>query len=62
MRFFIGNCEFRIEFSFILVLCFATMLGANELLYLLLLSGLHELGHLIVLAVCGGRADTLTFS
>lgn len=38
------------------------MLGANELLYLLLFSGLHELGHLIVLAVCGGRADTLTFS
>ncbi|MDE5984223.1 MAG: hypothetical protein K2H13_03085 [Eubacterium sp.] len=62
MRFFIGNCELRIEFSFILVLCFATMLGANELLYLLLFSGLHELGHLIVLAICGGRADILTFS
>lgn len=38
------------------------MLGANELLYLLLFSGLHELGHLIVLAICGGRADILTFS
>lgn len=38
------------------------MLGANELLYLLLFSALHELGHLIVLAICGGKADSLTFS
>lgn len=43
-------------------MCFATMLGVQELLYLLLFSSLHELGHLIVLAICRGRADSLTFS
>lgn len=62
MRFSIGNCELKVEFSFILVLCFAILLGADELLYLFFFSALHELGHLGVLYACGGSADSLTFS
>lgn len=57
-----GTCDIRIEFSFILVLSFAVLSGADGLLYLLLFSGVHELGHFIALYACGGKADSLTFS
>ena len=62
MKFTVSSCVVRIEFSFILVMCFAVLFGADELMYLLLFSALHELGHLAVLYTCKGRADSLTFS
>lgn len=62
MSFSINNCKITIEFSFILVLAFAVFLGVDNLLYLLLFSGIHELSHFIVLLICKGRPDSLTFA
>ena len=62
MSFSVNNCRVKIDFSFILVLSFAALLSAENLLYLLLFSALHELSHLLVLLICRGQADSLTFS
>lgn len=62
MEFFIKNCKVKIEFSFVLVLSFATLLDVNSLMRLLLFSGIHELAHLLMLVLCGGKPDSLTFS
>lgn len=44
------------------MLSFGIILGAEDIADLLLFSSLHELGHLIALILCGGRADSLTLS
>lgn len=62
MSFLLFGCRVKIEFSFILMLCFAIVLGADSIAYLLLFSAFHELGHLAVLLAFGGKAESLTFS
>lgn len=62
MTFTVKGCIVKIDFYFILVLAFAAASGTNELIYLLIFSSLHELGHLVMLAVCKGKAEQLTFS
>ncbi len=62
MGFVIKNCRVKIEFSFILVLCFAALLNASDLLLLFVFSGVHELAHFAVLLAVGGSPDSLTFS
>ena len=62
MTFTVKGCIVKIDFYFILVLAFAAASGTNELIYLLTFSSLHELGHLVMLAVCNGKAEQLTFS
>ena len=57
-----NGTEVRIEFYFILVLAVAAMMQSKDFLYILLFSALHELGHLILLYICGGKAQKLTFS
>lgn len=44
------------------MLSFGIILGAEDIASLLLFSSLHELGHFAALMICGGRADSLTFS
>lgn len=62
MSFLIKGCTIKIDFYFIFVLAFAALSGAEDLLYLLLYCALHELGHLTMLLICGGRPKGLTFS
>ncbi len=44
------------------MLSFAVILGANDLSDLLLYSSLHELSHIIVLIMFGGRPDSIRLS
>jgi len=44
------------------MLSFAAFFGAKDLLYVLLFSALHELGHLLMLVLFKGSADSLKFS
>ncbi len=62
MLFKIGGCTFKIDFLFILVLSFAALTGTDDLIYLLLFSSLHELGHLLALIICNGKPEKITFS
>ena len=44
------------------MLSFAVLLGAESIVDLLIYSALHELGHLSMLLICGGRPDSLRLS
>ena len=52
----------KIEYGFLLIIGFALLLKAENLLYVLLFSTLHEAGHIAVLYLLGGRADLITLS
>lgn len=54
--------EFVLEYSFLLILCFAIVFNADDLERLLLFSALHETGHIIALLLFGGKIDKLTLS
>lgn len=62
MSFTVKGCIIKIDFLFILMLAFSALFSAKELLSILLFSSLHEVGHLFVLLLCGGRAEMLCFS
>lgn len=62
MEFYIRKCRVKIEYTFILVLSFSVLLGANNILEVLLYSALHETAHFIVLVMFGGKAESLVFS
>lgn len=57
-----SGTKIKVEYSFILMLSFAVLFGAEDLVYLLFFSMCHEIGHLSVLLMCRGRADSLVFS
>lgn len=62
MEISISGTAIKIEFSFVLMLSFAVLLQADDIVRLLVFSALHEFGHLIVLLLFGGRPDCLTLS
>lgn len=62
MSFNINDCKITVDFSFILVLSFSALFSAREVIMLMLFSSLHELGHLAVLLISGGKMRSLTFS
>ena len=62
MVFKIFHCKFKIEFSFILLVAFALLGNADNLLLLLLFASLHECGHLLLLLLFKGKPDSLTLS
>lgn len=62
VSFYIKRCRVTVDFSFILILSFALLLEVDNIIYLILFSILHELGHLLSLKICGGNADSLTLS
>lgn len=62
MEFYLFDIKIRIEYSFVLMISFAVLFSAENLVNLLLFSMCHEAGHLIALILCGARADSLTFS
>lgn len=51
MQFYIKNCRICVDYLFILVLSLAALFNANQILYVLLFSSLHEMGHLLFLII-----------
>ena len=62
MRIYINKVCLKIEYSFILMIAFALIAKAENLLFLLIFSMLHEAGHIIVLFFLKGRPEELTFA
>ena len=62
MEISIKSFKLKIEFSFILILSAALMLGAYNALWFLLFSALHELGHIASLYLLGAKIERLTLS
>lgn len=62
MELSVGSIKIKIDFSFILVLCFAVFSGYNKAILILIFSVLHELGHLFVLLLFGVRPYLIRFS
>ncbi len=54
MRFKIKKCDICIDYAFILVLSLAAVFNSRQVIYLLLFSALHEMGHLTALLICRG--------
>lgn len=62
MEFKLFNTNFKIEFSFFIVLSIALLFDNKSILFLLLFSTLHELAHIIALLIVGGNVDRLCIS
>lgn len=62
MKFKVKDCDIIIDYTFILVLSFAALFSASQVLYMLVYCAFHELSHLTALVIVGGKADVLKFS
>lgn len=62
LRFNVCKTEIVIEYSFILIISFALLTGSYSIIYVLLFSCLHELGHLTVLFIYKCIPERITFS
>lgn len=62
MCFKVFNIKIQIEFGFVIVLAFALISNNDDVLYVLLFSSLHEIGHLVTLYLFGGKAEKLNVS
>lgn len=62
MTFKVKGCLVKIDFYFVFVLALIAFSGSDELIYLLVFSALHELGHFSALLLCHGKAERLIFS
>ena len=58
----VGFLTVKVEFSFFLMISFALLFGADKLLYVLLFSSLHELGHIIAFRIFSKESCVLTVS
>ncbi len=62
MRIKLFGFYLTVDYSFFLMLSFAVLLGAENIIDLLIYSALHESGHFFVLLICGGKPDSLKLS
>lgn len=62
LRFKLGKCEFVIEYTFVLLLSFLTLLGYDKTLFVLVFSALHEAAHIFALLIFGQIPRVITFS
>lgn len=60
MKFHINNVSIQIEFSFFLLIAFSIIINNENIFYVLLFSALHELGHITMLYMLGGKAESIT--
>ncbi|MBR3149929.1 MAG: hypothetical protein IKF64_07145 [Eubacterium sp.] len=60
MKFELLSVKFRIDFSLFLIIAVALILKYENIIYLILFSSLHELGHITMLYLLGGKADEIT--
>lgn len=62
MKFQLFDIEFKIEYSLFIILLIALFAKNDDLLYLILFSSLHEVGHVLSLYLLGGKAEKITFA
>lgn len=62
MNITLRGCKINLDFSFVLMLCFACIAGAGDMIYLILFSSLHEVGHLIALLLHNGKPCLIKLS
>ena len=62
MRFKLFNVDFEISYLFFAILSVALFCDNISFLIVILFSSLHELGHIVLLYLLGGRADKITVS
>ncbi len=60
MRFSLFGTEIKVEYTFFLMLAFSVLVSNYSLIYVLVFSALHELGHIAALTVLGERAELIT--
>lgn len=56
------NFTIKIEYGIFIIVSVCFLIGRIDVLYVLLFSALHELGHIITLYIFGGRVDVITIS
>lgn len=62
MKLYINGVEIKLEFSFILMISASLIFGNYTIIFVLLFSALHEMGHIILLYILGGKADSVTIA
>lgn len=62
MRLSVFGIDIRVDYTFFLVILLYIVLRNDNLLYVLLLSSAHELGHIVALYSFGGRAEEIRVS
>ncbi len=62
MAFSLFNTKIKIEYAFLLVLLLSAVLGNANLIWLVVFSSLHEIGHIAALLLFGGKVDEITIS
>lgn len=62
MKFKLFDIEFKIEYSLFIILLIALFAKNDSVLFLLLFSSLHEIGHILSLFLLGGKAKKITFA
>lgn len=62
MKFYVNGVMIKIEYSFVLIISFFLLIENYSMMYVLLFSALHEMGHLLLLYIMGGKADKITIA
>lgn len=62
LKFYLNNVSIKIEYSLFLMIAFALLLEFDSVLYVILFSSLHEMGHIAVLYLFKGKAKSITIS
>ena len=62
MKFSVLGIEFEIRFLFFVIVALGFLADNHNILYLLLFSAFHEMGHITALYLLGGKVDKITVS
>lgn len=62
MRFSVFGIELEIRFLFFVIVALGFLVDNQNILYLLLFSAFHEMGHIAALYLLGGKVDKITVS
>lgn len=62
MRFSVFGIELEISFLFFVIVALGFLVDNQNILYLLLFSAFHEMGHIAALYLLGGKVDKITVS
>lgn len=62
LKFYLNNVSIKIEYSLFLMIAFALLLEFDSVLYVILFSSFHEMGHIAVLYLFKGKAKSITIS
>lgn len=62
LEFSICDVKIKVQYGFVVIISLALIANNMSILYVLLFSVLHELGHIISLYIVGGKPSELVFS